>query len=174
MVEADHDEPVSSGPPLDAGRQLVKAHDYLRRELAELGELIALVEMSVVNAGAVRSRLATLTRQQSSRVVGAHCAAYCRMLAGHHTREDRVIFPHLRRADPTLAPKIDRLVTEHRTVHETIEHLDRALLAFIATPDDITAVRAAFDLLAATLLDHLAYEESVLVEPLARFGLGTA
>jgi len=40
----------------------------------------------------------------------------------------------------------------------------------VSEPRDIDRVSAAVDLLADTLLSHLAYEEAELVEPLARLG----
>ena len=88
----------------------------------------------------------------------------------HHTLEDRGVFPHLRAADPRLAPVIDRLEQEHVAIHGVLEEVDRALVAFVSAPDGDKQLAEAADLLANTLLSHLAYEERELVEPLARLG----
>ena len=48
--------------------------------------------------------------------------------------------------------------------------VDASLVHLVARPQDIDRVAGAVDLLADTLLSHLAYEENELVEPLARLG----
>jgi hemerythrin-like domain-containing protein len=103
--------------------------------------------------------------------VGTYCESYCRVVTMHHTLEDQAMFPRLRRGDPRLAPVVDRLEEEHRAIHDVLEQVDRALVAFVATPDGAGELRAAVDLLTDTLLSHLAYEERELVEPIARLGI---
>jgi DNA invertase Pin-like site-specific DNA recombinase len=65
---------------------------------------------------------------------------------------------------------IDRLQEEHVAIHEVLERLDRALVAFVAGPDGAKQLNSAVDLLTDTLLSHLSYEERELVEPLSRLG----
>lgn len=65
---------------------------------------------------------------------------------------------------------LDRLSEEHVVIHEVLDAVDRALVAYIAQPEDLTELQEAVDLLTDTLLSHLAYEESQLLEPLARYG----
>ena len=55
-------------------------------------------------------------------------------------------------------------------IHDVLEGVDRALVAFVVAPDGMGELRAAVDLLSDTLLSHLSYEERELVEPLARVG----
>ena len=81
------------------------------------------------------------------------------------------MFPHLRRADPALAPVVDRLEEEHRIIHDVLEGVDKALVALVDGSGSIDGLRAAVDLLDDTLLSHLSYEERELVEPLARLGV---
>ena len=69
-----------------------------------------------------------------------------------------------------LEPVIDRLKDEHVVIHDVLDGVDRALVALAADPDAIDGVSAAVDLLTDTLLSHLSYEETELVEPLARYG----
>ena len=56
------------------------------------------------------------------------------------------------------------------TIHDVLEGVDRALVAFVSRPDGAAELRAAVDLLTDTLLSHLSYEERELVEPLSRLG----
>jgi alkanesulfonate monooxygenase SsuD/methylene tetrahydromethanopterin reductase-like flavin-dependent oxidoreductase (luciferase family)/iron-sulfur cluster repair protein YtfE (RIC family) len=155
-----------------AGQHLVDVHDHLRQELAQLRDLVEQVAAGDVDPGAARSHIATMTIRQNRWTVGAYCASYCRVVTTHHTLEDRSMFPHLRSADPRLAPVIDRLEEEHHAIHDVLEEVDRALVSFVAGPEGVRTVKQAVDLLTDTLLSHLSYEERELVEPLARLGLG--
>nr|WP_246148758.1 hemerythrin domain-containing protein [Nonomuraea turkmeniaca] len=147
-------------------------HDHLRTELAQLRDLIDQVAAGTLDADAARSHINAMTMRQNNWTLGAYCESYCRLVTMHHTGEDAVLFPHLRRAEPALAPVLDRLKEEHQAIHKILERIDRALVAFVGDPagrlDDL---RAAVDLLTDSLLSHLSYEEHELVEPLARHGL---
>ncbi len=96
------------------------------------------------------------------------------MVTQHHTLETTAVFPHLRAAEPPLAPVIDRLDAEHRVIHGVLETVDTALVAHLgqaAEIHDFTAVDAALDLLTDALLSHLSYEERELLGPLSRHGM---
>ncbi|HTY73585.1 MAG TPA: LLM class flavin-dependent oxidoreductase [Actinomycetes bacterium] len=186
--------PTAPGPPPGTtyrrgaealGQHLVDVHDHLRGELATVRDLVEQVRAGTLASGAARSAINAMTMRQNDWTLGAYCAAYCRVVTGHHTLEDAEIFPHLRRADRHLEPVIDRLAEEHVVIHEVLEGLDRALVEFLAgarptapgagtghdpAGHDVGRLDAALDLLSDTLLSHLAYEEQQLVEPLARFG----
>ncbi|WP_432051094.1 LLM class flavin-dependent oxidoreductase [Verrucosispora sp. NA02020] len=154
-----------------AGAQhLIDVHDGLRSELAQIQDLIEQVAAGLVDVGTARSHINTMTMRQNKWTLGTYCESYCRVVTTHHTIEDRSLFPHLRRTDPRLTPVIDRLEAEHHAIHDVLEGVDRALVAFVATPDGTAELRAAVDLLSDTLLSHLAYEERELVEPIARLG----
>ena len=153
-----------------AGRHLIDVHDHLRHELAQIFDLVDQVEAGVLSIGAARSALNEMTLRQNNWTLGTYCQQYCRVVTTHHTIEDVSVFPHLRTADPGLAPVIDRLEEEHRVIHDVIERVDEALVALVATDGSTTSLREAVDLLADTLLSHLSYEERELVEPLARLG----
>ena len=153
-----------------AGRHLVDVHDRLRAELTQLRDIAEQVAAGALDAGAARSELQAMTLRQNDWTLGAYCASYCRIVTGHHTVEDRSLFPHLRRADPRLAPVVDRLAEEHHAIHGVIERVDRALVALVSEPYGLVELRGAIDLLTDTLLSHLSYEENQLVEPLARLG----
>ena len=153
-----------------SGRHLVDVHDGLRAELERMRDLIDQVTTGRVDPGAARDHISQMTIRQNNWTVGTYCESYCRIVTTHHTIEDRSVFPHLRRADPRLAPVIDRLEQEHVAIHGVLEQVDRALVAFVSGPDGDKQLREAADLLTDTLLSHLAYEERELVEPLARLG----
>jgi hypothetical protein len=153
-----------------SGRHLVDVHDGLRAELARLRELIDQVTTGRTDPRAARDHINQMTIRQNNWTVGAYCESYCRIVTMHHTLEDRGVFPHLRAADPRLAPVIDRLEQEHVAIHGVLEEVDRALVAFVSAPDGDKQLAEVADLLTDTLLSHLAYEERELVEPLARLG----
>jgi hypothetical protein len=157
-------------PEQAAGRHLVDIHDHLRGELEQLRGLVDQVTSGALDPGLARSHIATMTMRQNNWTVGAYCASYCRIVTTHHSLEDQGLFPRLRAADPRLAPVIGRLREEHLVIHDVLERVDRALVAFVGGPDGAGALRDAVDLLTDTLLSHLSYEERELVEPLARLG----
>ncbi len=152
------------------GQHLVDVHDHLRRELAQVRDILEQVKAGAVSAAAARSALHDTAMRQNDWTLGAFCASYCTLVSQHHAIEDQSVFPHLRRADAGLAPVIDRLEEEHVVIHEVVEGVDRALVELIQKPGDFTGVQEAIDLLTDALLSHLAYEEQQIVEPLARFG----
>ncbi|MFF5056068.1 LLM class flavin-dependent oxidoreductase [Micromonospora sp. NPDC000663] len=153
------------------GQHLVQVHDGLRGELAQIHDLIEQVAAGEIDAGAARSHINTMTMRQNRWTLGAYCESYCRIVTTHHTIEDQALFPRLRQADPRLRPVIDRLEQEHHVIHDVLEGVDRALVAYVGAPDGLAELRAAVNLLTDTLLSHLSYEERELVEPLARLGV---
>ncbi|GIJ44541.1 hypothetical protein Val02_14270 [Virgisporangium aliadipatigenens] len=152
------------------GQHLVDVHDHLRQELAQVRDVLRQVEQGTMSVGRARGALQELTLRQNNWTLGAFCASYCTMLTQHHSLEDSGIFPHLKRADPGLAPVIDRLEEEHVVIHHVVENVDRQLVELVRNPGDLTGLRRAVDTLTDTLLSHLSYEERNLVEPLARLG----
>lgn len=153
-----------------AGQHLVDVHDHLRQELEQLRSIVDQVIAGRLDVGAARSAINESTMRQNNWTAGVYCAQYCRTVTTHHTIEDTSVFPHLRTAEPGLDPVIDRLEQEHRVIHDVLDGVDRALVAFVSEPDGPQRLQAALDLLSDTLLSHLSYEERELVEPLARFG----
>ena len=152
------------------GQHLIDIHDHLRTELAQVRDLIEQVRTGAASAARARSEINAMTMRQNNWTLGAYCAAYCRLVAGHHGLEDASVFPHLRALDGELAPVLDRLTDEHLIIHEILEAVDRALVAFVGRPDDFTQLQRCVDQLTDSLRSHLSYEEHELVEPLARLG----
>jgi alkanesulfonate monooxygenase SsuD/methylene tetrahydromethanopterin reductase-like flavin-dependent oxidoreductase (luciferase family) len=152
-------------------QQLVDVHDHLRSELLQLYSLVEQVESGLMGIGSARSLINTMTMRQNNWTLGAYCESYCRVVTTHHTIEDRSLFPDLRARDAGLAPVIDRLAEEHHVIATVLDDVDRALVALVTEPHQIGALRRAVDLLSDTLTSHLSYEERMLLEPLARFGI---
>jgi alkanesulfonate monooxygenase SsuD/methylene tetrahydromethanopterin reductase-like flavin-dependent oxidoreductase (luciferase family) len=162
-----------------APQHLIDVHDHLRGELAQVRDVIDQVRRGLLSVGQARSVINTMTMRQNSWTLGAYCESYCRIVTGHHTLEDRSIFPHLRRRQPSLTHVIDRLEEEHHVIADVLEQVDEALVGMVGTDGYGTAGREALDelqravdLLTDTLLSHLAYEERELVHPLAQHGFG--
>ena len=148
---------------------LVEIHDHLRTELTQIRDLIGQVRDGA-SAAQARSAINQMTLRQNSWTLGAYCASYCRIVTGHHTLEDQAVFPHLRAREAGLAPVLDRLADEHKTIHKVLEDVDAALVEHLRNPDGFDRLQETADILADVLLSHLAYEEAQLVEPLARHG----
>ena len=160
-------------------RHLVDVHDHLRSELVQVRDVVEQVRRGVLSAGAARSVVNTMAMRQNNWTLGAFCESYCRIVTGHHTLEDRSIFVHLRRAEPELAPVLDRLEQEHHVIADVLEQVDDALVGLVGTDtyersghEALDEIQRALDLLTDTLLSHLAYEERELLHPLARRGFG--
>ncbi|GAB3462018.1 LLM class flavin-dependent oxidoreductase [Actinophytocola sediminis] len=168
---ADENATYTDGGRAD-GAHLIQIHDHLRGELERVRSLVAQVADGRLDAGAARSAINEMTMRQNNWTLGAYCESYCRLVTMHHTGEDQALFPQLRRADPRLAPVIDRLAAEHEVIHDVLNRVDAALVAMVRDPKGIDELSDAVDLLTDTLLSHLSYEERSLVEPLARLPLG--
>src|SRR5688572_285273 len=100
-----------------------------------------------------------MTMRQNNWTLGAYCESYCRVLTMHHTAEDALLFPQLRRQDPGLAPVVARLEEEHHAIAGVLERVDSALVSLAADPTRIGELQEAVDILTDALLSHLSYEE---------------
>jgi hypothetical protein len=123
-----------------------------------------------VPAGEARAAIHQMSVRRHAWELGAYCAAFCGFVAQHHGLEDRAVFPHLRRAEPGLAPVLDRLEEEHVAIAGMLDAIDRVLVVAAREGADAEALRAAVDPLAEALLSHLRYEEQQIVGPLSRHG----
>lgn len=165
-------------PHTGAAQHLVDIHDGLRSELTQVRQVLDQVRTGHTTVGAARSVINTMTMRQNNWTLGAYCAAYCRVVTGHHTLEDRGIFPHLRRSEPALDDVIERLEHEHDVIHDVLESFDHALVDLVGSEgtgqegsDALERVQRELDMLTDTMLSHLAYEERELLGPIARHGL---
>jgi hypothetical protein len=164
---------VSGPTALGAQQQqlLLGVHAHLRDELEQLRRTVDQVETGAASAAAARSHLNTMAVRQNYWTLGAFCAAYCRVVATHHTIEDQAWFPALRDAEPDLAPVIDRLEAEHVSIAALLDAMDAALVAMVTDPAAVVEVRRVVDELSGALLAHLEYEESRLLDAIGRHAL---
>jgi hypothetical protein len=151
---------------------LVTVHDHLRRELDRLYGLVADVRRGALTVGDARSEVHGTTLRQNNWALGAYCQSYCGFVNGHHSLEDASVFPHLRRAEPVVAPVLDRLGEEHLVIHGLLDRIDTALVSLVQTDDRaaLDSVEESLRTLGDRLLSHLAYEERELRGPLSRHG----
>jgi len=155
------------------GDQLVAIHAHLRQELAQIHDLVGQVARGHLDVGAARSMINTMTLRQNSWTLGTYCESYCRLITTHHTIEDRNMFPRLREADPSLAPVVERLESEHHDVAAVLEDVDAALVRLVTDPSvGVADVDRVVRGLSDVLLAHLDYEESQLVGPLNAMSIG--
>jgi alkanesulfonate monooxygenase SsuD/methylene tetrahydromethanopterin reductase-like flavin-dependent oxidoreductase (luciferase family) len=166
-----HPSALDAGPGRSGAEALVYFHDNLRSELEQIRGVIEQVAAGHTHPAAGRSLINRMSMRQNYWSLGAFCASYCRILTLHHTIEDERMFVDLRAGDADLGPVLDRLGEEHELIAGVLTRLDRALVAMVTDPDQLSVVRAEFDRLAEVLLSHLAYEEEELVEPVARLGI---
>ena len=107
-----------------------------------------------------------MTIRQNGWTLGAFCLSYCRIVATHHTLEDRSVFPHLRAQDAALGEVLDRLEQEHEVIADLLERVDQAMVTLVADePEGMAKVQEVVDRLTEELLAHLSYEEDKLVGP---------
>lgn len=171
------DQSEFTAAQLAVPQHLIDMHDGLRAELEQVRDVVSQVRTGHLSVGQARSVINTMTMRQNNWTLGAFCESYCRIVTGHHTLEDRSIFPHLRHSEPDLAPVLDRLKEEHEVIHEVLDALDRALVGLVDVEgygakgrEALDRLQTQIDLLTDTLLSHLAYEERELLVPLARYG----
>jgi iron-sulfur cluster repair protein YtfE (RIC family) len=152
-----------------AQQQLLQSvHEHLRQELQQIRDVVAQVADGETDVGAARHLINRLTVRQNYWTLGSFCAAYCRVVAIHHTIEDETMFPGLVAHEPALAPVIARLSAEHETIGEVLTGLDEALVAMVTDAAGLRHVQARTEQLATQLLAHLAYEEEQLLPAIGR------
>ena len=94
--------------------------------------------------------------------------------ARHHRQESELLFPHVRRCAPELAPVIDRLEADHAQGEQAIRALEHALLAFeVMGEPRRAAFEQAVEHYIRFYLQHMATEEHEVL-PAARRSLGPA
>jgi Hemerythrin HHE cation binding domain len=151
--------------------ELLWVHGMVRRDLETVQELAGDVGdgMPPEEVQRILDRLKTSGPLWQLK---AGCLQYCRFVHSHHNLEDAALFPMLRRADPDLAPVVERLEADHRRVSDLLDTVEAAAAA-LDDAEEAEArrrVRHALDELAAHLLEHLELEERSVGPTLARFG----
>jgi len=91
-----------------------------------------------------------------------YCWGFCAALDGHHSSEDRALFPRLRAERPDLAPVLAQLVQDHNMIEHLIGGLRRAMDAGAGTEEKARHL----DGIAAVMETHFRYEERRLLDVL--------
>jgi len=154
-------EPAQSAPFGELLFQELKwIHGVLRRDL---GTYLRLAEEAAQGAPAERLErdVVQLETRSPLWMIRTNCLYYCRFVHGHHTLEDRHLFPALRRSNPALGPVVDRLEADHRRVAEYLKEIEAAADELVAedTGEGRERLIGSLNSLAEHLLAHLAYEE---------------
>ena len=169
-------------------RNLVAIHDHLRGELRQIRSAVEDVASGELDPGAARGLINRMTMRQNRWTLGSFCAAYCRVVAIHHTIEDTHMFPALASDAPGLEPVLERLEAEHEVIAGVLDRFDRALVLLVQEDDEDSRAPlllplsrgsareftadgpAEIRLLAAELSDlllsHLGYDEDELEQGL--------
>jgi hypothetical protein len=153
---------------LAASQQLVDIHDHLRAELTQVRDLIGQVLGGSIGPGSARFR--DQRDDDAAEQLDRRGLLRGLLPRSHHPSRDRGpgALPPVAQRRSAACPVVDRLASEHVVIHEVLDSMDRALVAFVADPASGNQLRRAADELSDTLLSHLSYEERELVEPLAR------
>lgn len=171
-AERPHATPLADAQTTQTGRAsaetLVQVHEHLRHELRQIQEAMAAVADGRLDPEVARSVINRTALRQNAWALGSFCAQYCRIVTAHHSMEDRYVFPSLRNDDVSLSAVLTRLGEEHEIIAEVLDRFDRALVALITNPKDLSGVQNMAEQLGDALLSHLAYEESELLGPLSR------
>lgn len=152
------------GPETEQGRalfnELLWVHGAIRRDLAVV-EQLAVDVVSGAAADDVRSSITSLQTNGPLWQLKVNCLRYCQFVHGHHNLEDAMIFPTLRAANPAIAPVVDKLEADHRTVSNLLDDVESAAGALGESDSDASrlAVSESLELLAGELIAHLEYEE---------------
>ena len=156
-----------------SGRRLAQFHAMHLRELARVHRAM---EQVFVGNGTGEQLLTTITSMQmvsNMRLFGNLCGAACEILTGHHSIEDHYVFPRLKGHSAALDKVVERLQSEHLTIHELIVRLETAARELVNTPGSASAgtLRDAFRRLETFVISHFGYEQTELEEALGYYGV---
>jgi iron-sulfur cluster repair protein YtfE (RIC family) len=130
----------------------------IRRDLETVRRLAVEVDEGL-SPDELRGALADLEANGPLWQLKVNCLRYCRFVHSHHGAEDVLLFPALRRANPGLAPVVDKLEADHRRVSDLLDDVERAAAALTESEEARDRVTLSLDVLADELLAHLDYEE---------------
>jgi hemerythrin-like domain-containing protein len=128
---------------------MVLIHRVIRREFGRLPRLFR----------------AAANDRARSKLIGAHAREMLDFLHTHHTGEDELLFPLLRKRT-TLDPDLmDRMDAQHAQVDDTVIAVNAELPVWTASADANAGERMAarIEAMMPTLTEHLAEEEQKLL-----------
>ncbi|MET8176954.1 hemerythrin domain-containing protein [Streptomyces clavifer] len=132
-------------------RDMIGAHDAMRREFGALPELIAGVPTGDAHG---------------TDVVAGHVLLMVDFLHAHHTSEDDHVWPRLRERCPDdVGPLIETMDQQHAPIEDELKALAASGRRWQATADasDRDAVAAVAERLLPALYEHLALKEEQIL-----------
>ncbi|MFG1604396.1 hemerythrin domain-containing protein [Actinoplanes sp. NPDC049265] len=138
-------------------RDMIGAHDAIRRQFADLPGLISGV------AGG---------DERGTAVVAAHVLLMAEFLHAHHASEDAHVWPKLLDRCPTeVRPVVATMESQHGLVDRELQALTAAARRWSASADagDRDALAGVADRLLAPLREHLALEEKEVLPLIDRY-----
>ena len=138
----------ASGARVDT-HEMVLIHRVLRREIGQLPRLFR----------------AAAGDPARSEVIGAHAREMLSFLHTHHTGEDELLFPVLRKRAALEPELMERMDAQHAQVDEAVTAINAELPAWTASADAAAGERMAvrIDAMMPTLIEHLAEEEQEIL-----------
>src|SRR5215469_11180831 len=143
--------------PLADARDMFTAHTMFRREFGLMPGLV-----QAVTAGDT----------QRPALVADHIALVSDALSEHHAREDKYIWPHLRKRCPDqCAPLIDVMEDQHHAIHAALAQVTQRARTWRGSPsaDAPDALAGALGRLLPVMTEHLALEEERVVPLIEKY-----
>ncbi len=142
-------------------RELLYIHSHLRRDLQTVRRL-AREARDGLSPATILAEIRNLETNSPLWRLKYGCMRYCRFVHTHHTIEDAMLFPAIRKQDPTLARVVDKLEEDHLVVHHLTERIAAIADKIPGDPTGISRFELANTLteLEEHLLTHLAFEEA--------------
>lgn len=163
-------------------RELLWVHDALRADLERVRTLAA-DTLAGAEPERVEAEVANLRTNSPLWRLRSGCLAHCRFVHQHHRLEDLALFPALLRANPEIAPVVDKLAADHRSIADRVDEVEAAVTALGAAGDapgggsgerpSVAPARerearervaTTLERLGEELLEHLAFEEQNVAE----------
>lgn len=156
------------------GRRLALFHEMHLRQMRHARTVMEKVAAGEAKLASLEDALSDLDMTHNYRVFGNICGQECQMLTGHHTIEDRYLFPAVASyADAGLQAVVDRLIAEHGVIHDYIERMEAAATAVMRAPgpESFAALRETFEKLESYVVSHFGYEQEELEEALGYYDI---
>jgi iron-sulfur cluster repair protein YtfE (RIC family) len=140
--------------------ELKWVHEKIRHDLQVCEDLAGRVAEGL-SAEDIRAEIRELQTNSPLWKLRVNCLYYCRFVHSHHNAEDVMLFPALRAASPEMAPIVDKLEADHRSVSDLLDEVEASADALLLddAPDGRTRIIDALGGLRVELIAHLAYEE---------------
>ena len=139
-------------PPADT-RMMGIVHSALRRDLERAKRVLSAAPPPSLN-----QRVALVD----------HLAWMMHFLHGHHSGEDRGLWPLIRDLNPAAGPMLDVMDADHVRIATEIERVTAATTAYRSDPAAREDLSRSLEALAQVLLPHLRREEDEMMPVVAR------